>query len=1033
MSEGILKALMQLFALVAVPVKDAVSRRNIVKDYLSLHLNNQLIEEYLNLFDYHCQSYHEKLKEKTRIHKLYAANSVKVLRIATAINEELTHYQKTIVITQLLEFLNLKKRHSTGTGIENEFADTIASAFNIPQEDYISIKNFSIHEIPPKDQNILVIGNAKEKKNQERYIYREFIKSEIYVLNLRSETLLLLKTNHNDQFTINGQLMIPQRIQYLRPGGSIRFKNGTPITFSDIATHFNYSADKTPILFEARDISFSFDKNGKTGLHPMSFTCHSGQLVGIMGDSGAGKSTLINLLTGIYLPSSGEVLLNGIDLHLFPEKIKGLIGYVSQDDLLMEDLTVFQNLYYNTKLCYEHLSPQEIKEKVEQLLKTLGLYEIRDMKVGSTLNKKISGGQRKRLNIALELVREPSVLFLDEPTSGLSSRDSENIIDLLKDMSVKGKLIFVVIHQPSSEIFKMFNQLLVLDTGGYLIYNGDPVGAINYFKSCVNHANKDENECPVCGNVNPEQILNIVNDRVLNEYGIPTPARKIQPSEWFGIFKKRHPSPPKKEIKRLPLPEITFRVPNRWGQFKIFFARDIQSKLANVQYLVINLSIMPALAFILAGLLFYYPVDGPNSSYIYYNNPNIVLYIIITVIIALFVGLTVSAEEIINDKKILKREAFLNLSRFSYLLSKVAILAIISAIQVFLLVGIGNHILQIKEMFASYWLILFSSAVFANLLGLIISDSLKKSVNIYILIPFLIIPQLVLSGVFVSYDRLNPKFSSISDIPWYGELITARWAFEALAVSQFKDNPYQKQFFLYEQLKSSAAYRKDFWYPAMKSELQLLETLQDSVLLKSTVQLLNNEFSAIKPELPLYLQAQATPLLSINSNTEDIAASRNFLDKIKNYYIALYNEADLKQDERRMDIIARYPEEKETNLTKLKNTYHNNGLERFVRKTDDFFSKRIIRYKNRFIQKVDPIYKKPENNFLRAHFMAPIKKIGSLEIDTFGVNLMVIWLMNFILFLLLYHQTLNKILSKGKYNAKSFLRKAKRNEVDNVS
>ncbi len=117
------------------------------------------------------------------------------------------------------------------------------------------------------------------------------------------------------------------------------------------------------------------------------------------------------------------------------------------------------------------------------LLNSIGLYEAKDLKVGSPLEKTISGGQRKRLNIALELIREPSVLFVDEPTSGLSSRDSENIMDLLKELALKGKVIFVVIHQPSSDIFKMFDKLLILDLGGRPIYYGNPVDGVLYFKS----------------------------------------------------------------------------------------------------------------------------------------------------------------------------------------------------------------------------------------------------------------------------------------------------------------------------------------------------------------------------------------------------------------------------------------------------------------------------------------------------------------------------------------------------------------------
>ena len=156
------------------------------------------------------------------------------------------------------------------------------------------------------------------------------------------------------------------------------------------------------------------------------------------------------------------------------KKTEGLIGYVPQDDLLMENLTVSQNLFYNSKLVFGDWSDEKIQAKAEQLLQSMGLYEAKDLKVGDALANIISGGQRKRLNIALELIREPGVLFVDEPTSGLSSRDSENVMDLLKQLSISGKLVFVVIHQPSSDIFKMFDKLLILDIGGYPIYFGNP-------------------------------------------------------------------------------------------------------------------------------------------------------------------------------------------------------------------------------------------------------------------------------------------------------------------------------------------------------------------------------------------------------------------------------------------------------------------------------------------------------------------------------------------------------------------------------
>ncbi len=180
--------------------------------------------------------------------------------------------------------------------------------------------------------------------------------------------------------------------------------------------------------------------------------------------------------------------------------------------------------------------------RVNGTLDNLGLSEIRDIKVGNPLNKKISGGQRKRLNIALELIREPSVLFVDEPTSGLSSRDSENVMDLLKELSLNMKLIFVVIHQPSSDIFKMFDRLFILDTGGYPIYYGNPIEAVIYFKTVSNQINAEAGECAVCGNVNPELLFNIIEAREVDEFGKYTANRIRSPKDWNALFPVRERS-----------------------------------------------------------------------------------------------------------------------------------------------------------------------------------------------------------------------------------------------------------------------------------------------------------------------------------------------------------------------------------------------------------------------------------------------------------------------------------------------------------
>ena len=202
----------------------------------------------------------------------------------------------------------------------------------------------------------------------------------------------------------------------------------------------------------------------------------------------------------------------------------------------MGDLTVRQNLGYSARLCLDNLAPDELGARVEATLAELQQLDIADLKVGSPLEKTISGGQRKRLNIALELIREPAVLFADEPTSGLSSADSLNVMTLLKQQAAKGCLVIVVIHQPSSDIFKLFDSLWILDKGGRPVFAGNPLDALGYFRAAVHQAGVDEFVCPTCGNVNPEQIFDILETRRVDERGHFTEERVMGAQEWHRRY-----------------------------------------------------------------------------------------------------------------------------------------------------------------------------------------------------------------------------------------------------------------------------------------------------------------------------------------------------------------------------------------------------------------------------------------------------------------------------------------------------------------
>jgi ABC-type multidrug transport system ATPase subunit len=1012
MSEKILETLMQLFAIIAKPQANDTERRGVVEAFLTRLLNQELVKKYIIKYEEAYEEARKKL-EKSSAERREGAIAIRIRKLCKEINEQgqLDQEQRIVVVIQALEFC--KSGGQELSQLELGFISTLAEGLNITEEEYEFIERFVLNPFTmiPDHQNILLI-NGKETPGlkEAKHVFKELLKGQIWILFVPSVRMYFVRFMGSGELSMNGQLLQEDKVYPFSQGSSIKGYKIKPLYYWDVTMQFLKEEFKSSrVVYEVNNIEYRF-KTGKVGIHHMSFKEESGRMVGIMGASGAGKSTLLGVLNGTNPPNDGEVLINGSNIHNDKAKIKGLIGYVSQDDLLIEELTVFENLYYNAKLCFDNLTEEEIVARVDNTLKNLGLFEIRDIQVGSPLNKKISGGQRKRLNISLELIREPAIMFLDEPTSGLSSRDSENILDLLKELARKGKLLFIVIHQPSSEIFKMFDKLIILDTGGYLIYNGNPVESIEYFKRKIEQANYNESECYVCGNVNPEQIFNIVETRVFTENGQPTDTRRKSPADWSNLYKAEM-----KEEMIVPgtsIPEINFKTPNKFKQMLVFIKRDILSKISDTQYLLITLLEAPVLAVALSFLIRYFDESVLNPKYTLYENSNLPVYIFMSVIIAIFMGLTVSAEEIIKDRKILKREAFLNLSWNSYLMSKVFVQFTISAIQALTFVFIGNSIIGVKGMWFEYWLVLFTCWAGANMLGLVISDSFKAVVTIYILIPFLVIPQIILSGIMVKFEKLNPLASSPVSIPFYGEFITARWGYEALAVKQFVDNKYEKQFYKYDKAMSQAKYKKDYWHAQIRGKLENLKTdlergnrsadFNDKLLLA---------YNEIKKELvqnPKYKFENAELLKPDKVNLAVVEEALKYIDAIRKYYIDYSNFFKDKKDA----MVTALKTADNEGFIKLRDDYTNESLEEFVTNKNE--TKMVIEYKGEIIQKLDPIFTDPRSKMIKAHFYSPVKYLFGREMDTYVVNVIVLWIMTFALYLVLYLRLLKKLLDSGE-------------------
>ncbi|HEY0741432.1 MAG TPA: ATP-binding cassette domain-containing protein, partial [Chryseosolibacter sp.] len=975
--------------------------RDQIKNFLEEHLSKVAVENYLKLFDGYTQSGTER-----------AGDSASITRLCDEINPQLTQKQKIVILVELITIIQADGSVSAG---EDKLLKLIGDNFKIAAEDVESIKMFVLGKTPAEldHENILIIDAANTTYSKARHLVRPHLSGFIAILFHQKTELYFIKYFGRTDIYLNGVPVKVGKISVLAVGSLLRWDKDDPVYYGQILNQFVTFAGHARTSLEAGNLMFKF-KSGRIGLRDVTIAEESGNLVALMGGSGAGKSTLLHVLNGSERPASGQVLINGIDIHKNPEKIEGVIGFVPQDDLLIEDLTVYQNLYYAAKLCFSKKAEEEIDFLVMKVLEDLGLAETKDLKVGSPLQKTISGGQRKRLNIGLELLREPAVLFCDEPTSGLSSRDSENIIDLLKELSLKGKLVFAVIHQPSSDIFKMFDKLVILDAGGYQIYYGNPVDAIAYFKRSINMVNSDEGECHECGNVNPEQIFNIIETKVINEYGHFTNERKITAQQWNDIYKQNYRAfkvDPSKDQ-----PHSTLDIPSRIKQAHLFSMRDITAKLHNRQYMIINLLEAPVLAFILAFIVRYYHVDDALSTgYVFAKNLNMPAYLFMSVIVALFMGLTVSAEEIIRDRKILKREAFLHLSRISYICSKISILFILSAIQTLLFVAVGNYILEIRGLFFEHWFILFTVSCFANLLGLNISSAFNSAVTIYILIPLLLIPQLILSGVVVKFDKLNPAIGNTATVPLVGDLMASRWAFEAAMVTQFKDNRFERDFYLYDKVMANADFMKVYFIPKLESKLQycLNNYRSDDPEVRENVR---KNLALIQYEIGQELEAVGKDKFAKLDNLvperfdstvyREVAA---FQETLKQFYVKRFNNAD-QQKEKMIFELTKTPE-LEKQFDERRDMYHNETITELVKNTAE--PNRILEVNGKLIQKIYPIYKDPEPDHMvdfNAQFYMPSKHFLRSNVDTFWFNTGVIWSMTLVLALLLYFDVLRRII-----------------------
>ncbi|MBP7729996.1 MAG: ABC transporter ATP-binding protein, partial [Bacteroidales bacterium] len=412
MSEEILKALMELFAMIVKQDYGTLSdEREYVYNFLSKRLTSESVEKFMALFDTFAGPVGKMTPEQYSTPTVY--DSIKILRICKKINKSLKQQQKVVVVVWLYELLNTSGQF---TPQRMNIIITVTEVFKISRDEVIAIEQFVRNNSPEGLVNPKILF-IKPGEGQNKFFKRplpSYGDTLLIFLRVPSVNLYFFKYFSTGQLYLNGLPALSGRIYTFANGSSIKSHQSQPIFYSDINYIFLSEEIKYKINIKVDNLTYKFS-DGVTAVNNVSFSLQGGNLVGILGASGTGKTTLINLMSGILKPTSGSIKINGFDINKKRHEIEGVIGFVPQYDLLIDDLTVFENLFFAARQCFGSKSSEEIKKITEQTLSTLGLWEKRNLKVGSPLKNVISGGERKRLNIALELIREPSVLFLDEP------------------------------------------------------------------------------------------------------------------------------------------------------------------------------------------------------------------------------------------------------------------------------------------------------------------------------------------------------------------------------------------------------------------------------------------------------------------------------------------------------------------------------------------------------------------------------------------------------------------------------------------
>lgn len=502
----------------------------------------------------------------------------------------------------------------------------------------------------------------------------------------------------------------------------------------------------------------------------VSFSVLPGEMVAVMGPSGAGKTSVLTTLAGYTRPSTGEVDIDGLNLYHHYDVFRSAIGYVPQEDVMHRRLTVEEVLYYQARLIFPaENTDEEIYERIGTVLEHLDLTSVRYSIVGDEVRRGLSGGQRKRLNVAMELLAEPSLLLLDEPTSGLDSRSANSLIHEFRSLAEAGRTILMTIHQPRLESYQLFDKLLLLTKGGKLAYFGPIEGARSYFE--------------IRSDVEAADVANPA-DYVLEALDPADPLLAKSPEYWQDSYRmsreyERFVGRRLKAgaLRQMDVPEGAARLRKAafFRQTRILISRAFRLIARDRSAVMVQLLQAP----IIAGLAVLLFRDGRYWPMRLEDDVTPTLFVIVAA--AVWFGCSNVAREIVGERSIYRRERMRRLRPGAYLLSKLLVNGSVIALQLGILISILIPVVGLEGDLLGLFGVPLMAGWAAMCIGLLVSAASNSEVTAIQVVPLVVLPQVMLSGILVAVG--GPSASSMASV--LSQPILLRWAYGAYLQVEF--------------------------------------------------------------------------------------------------------------------------------------------------------------------------------------------------------------------------------------------------------